>query len=131
MEVDNFWNDRKNSEKVITELNYLKRQLSDIETYKKNIESDIETLELLKTDFDFELFEMLEKQYEDLNLELEQLETSVLLDGTYDHGDAVIEIHSGAGGTEACDWAMMLKRMYTRWCDLKGYKLELVDEQPG
>lgn len=131
MEVDNFWNDRKNSEKVISELNYLKKQLNDIEKYKNNIESDLETLELLKIDFDSELLDMLEKQSESLGIELDKLETSVLLDGAYDHGDAVIEIHSGAGGTEACDWAMMLKRMYTRWCDLKGYKLELVDEQPG
>lgn len=131
MNDDNFWNDRKNSEKVITEINYLKKQLNDIENYKKNIESDLETLELLKVEPDAELVNIFEKQSETLRLELEQLEISTLLDGPYDKGDAVIEIHSGAGGTEACDWAMMLKRMYTRWCDLKGYKLELVDEQPG
>ena len=53
------------------------------------------------------------------------------MDGKYDKDDAILEIHSGAGGTEACDWAMMLKRMYLRWCDNKGYKVELIDEQLG
>lgn len=131
MEASDFWSDRINSEKVITELNYLKKQLNDTEKLKKNIESDIDTLELLKLEPDSELLDILTNQQEHLGQELDCLEIDLLLNGKYDHGDAMIEIHSGAGGTEACDWAMMLKRMYLRWCDLKGYKTELVDEQPG
>ncbi len=131
MEASDFWSDRVNSEKVISELNYLKKQLNDIEQYKHNIENDIETLELLKLEPDLELIEILSAQQEKLRQDLNNLEVGLLLDGLYDHGDAMIEIHSGAGGTEACDWALMLKRMYLRWCDLKGYKYELVDEQAG
>lgn len=131
MEASDFWSDRVSSEKVISELNYLKKQLNDIEQYKKNIENDIETLELLKLEPDSELLDILSIQQEKLGQDLNHLEVDLLLDGPYDHGDAMIEIHSGAGGTEACDWALMLKRMYLRWCDLKGYKYELVDEQPG
>lgn len=131
MEASDFWSDRVSSEKVINELNYLKKQLNDIEQYKQNIENDIETLELLKLEPDLELIEILNKQQEKLGQDLNHLEIELLLDGPYDHGDAMIEIHSGAGGTEACDWALMLKRMYLRWCDLKCYKYELVDEQSG
>lgn len=131
MEASDFWSDRVSSEKVISELNYLRKQLNDIEQYKQNIENDIETLELLKLEPDLELIEILNTQQEKLGQDLTHLELDLLLDGPYDHGDAMIEIHSGAGGTEACDWALMLKRMYLRWCDLKGYKYELVDEQSG
>ncbi len=131
MEASDFWSDRASSEKVISELNYLRKQLNDIEQYKQNIENDIETLELLKLEPDLELIEILNTQQEKLGQDLTHLEVDLLLDGPYDHGDAMIEIHSGAGGTEACDWALMLKRMYLRWCDLKGYKYELVDEQSG
>lgn len=131
MENSDFWNDRINSEKVIAELNYLKKQLNDVEFYKHNIENNLETLELLKTESDDELLKILESEVGQFGIQLEQLEISLLLDDKYDKDDAIVEIHSGAGGTEAQDWAMMLKRMYTRWCDLKGYKVELIDEQPG
>lgn len=131
MKLSDFWSDRTNSEKVITEINYLKKQLIDVENYLHNIENNIETLNLLKEEPDEELMGLLINQVEPLKLQLEQLEVSLLLDGKYDHEDAIIEIHSGAGGTEACDWAMMLKRMYLRWCDDKNYKIEIIDEQSG
>lgn len=131
MEETNFWSDRKKSEKVITQLNNLKKQLSDVELFNKSIEESIETLELLKQETDLELLELLEKQANIFGKQLDELETSLLLDGKYDSYDTIMEIHSGAGGTEACDWAMMLRRMYTRWCDIKKYKIEVIDEQQG
>lgn len=65
------------------------------------------------------------------NEEIEKLNLLLLLNGPYDSKDCILEIHSGAGGTEACDWANMLYRMYTRWCEAKGYKIELLDYQAG
>ena len=65
------------------------------------------------------------------NEEIEKLNLLLLLNGPYDSKDCILEIHSGAGGTEACDWANMLYRMYTRWCEAKGYKMELLDYQAG
>lgn len=65
------------------------------------------------------------------NEEIEKLNLLLLLNGPYDSKDCILEIHSGAGGTEACDWANMLYRMYTRWCETKGYKMELLDYQAG
>ena len=131
MDETNFWQDKRRSEKVINDLNYLKKQLNEVEECKKNVENDIETINLLKNEFDLELVKILQEQIEVLDKRIENLEISLLLSGKYDSFDAIVEIHSGAGGTEACDWAMMLKRMYVRWCDTKGYKIELIDEQRG
>lgn len=66
----------------------------------------------------------LQKQYEELSLFL-------LLNKKYDNSNSILEIHAGAGGTEACDWAYMLYRMYTRYCEKKGYKIEVLDYQQG
>ena len=68
---------------------------------------------------------------ENLPKEIEKLSLLLLLNGPYDKNNCILEIHSGAGGTEACDWAMMLYRMYTRWCEKKNYKIELLDYQEG
>jgi peptide chain release factor 2 len=62
---------------------------------------------------------------------LSGLENLLVLNGPYDQGGAIVEIHPGAGGTESCDWANMLYRMYTRWCSNKGYKVEVIDYQDG
>ena len=62
---------------------------------------------------------------------MKDLELLLLLNGPHDKLDCILEVHSGAGGTEACDWAMMLYRMYMRWCEKKNYKVELLDYQDG
>jgi len=62
---------------------------------------------------------------------VERLELSTLLNGEYDHADAILSVHAGAGGTEAMDWAQMLMRMYTRWAEEKGYQVEILDILPG
>lgn len=72
-----------------------------------------------------------ETENKTLTKKIEDIETLILLNDDYDKNDAVLEIHSGAGGTEACDWANMLYRMYTRYAERKNYKLEIIDQQPG
>ena len=62
---------------------------------------------------------------------MEELNLLLLLNGPYDKNNCILDIHSGAGGTEACDWALMLYRMYTRWCEKKNYKIEILDYQDG
>ena len=129
MKEDNFWNDKRKSEEVISEYNNLKKLLEDTENLKEEIDFHNEALqnsEVGSEDFNWALDEN-----ENLGKKLEELELQILLSGDYDKNDAVLEIHSGAGGTEACDWANMLYRMYSRWCEKKGYKLEVIDEQPG
>lgn len=80
---------------------------------------------------DLEFVELVTSEVDEIKLELDELEIFVLLNGPYDKYNAVLEIHPGAGGTESCDWANMLYRMYTRWCEKHGYKYEIVDEQKG
>lgn len=131
MNEPNFWNDKKNSEKIISELNTLKSSITSVENLKKRINDNLETLELLKLDNDNEVKELIETEINDIDASLNNLEVELLLNGEYDKSDAILEIHSGAGGTEACDWANMLYRMYSRWCENKKYKLEVIDEQSG
>lgn len=85
----------------------------------------------LKNEDDKEMFSLIETENVEIKKELEELEINILLNGPYDKLNVVLELHSGAGGTEACDWANMLYRMYMRWCEKKGYKTEVIDIQDG
>ena len=128
MKHPNFWNDKKNSEKVIAEFNELKRLLDGVTELKNNIEGN---LDLLSLDEDNEVLELLSNDIEKIESNLKEQKVLVLLNGKYDKEGAILEIHPGAGGTESCDWANMLYRMYQRYCDKKGYKYEVIDEQAG
>lgn len=123
-----FWDDQKKSEKIITELNNLKECVEKLETLQEKIESHLEMCDLIE-DKEIEL-ELIHNQPH-IEEDLRKLEIETLFHGPYDSGNAIIEIHSGAGGTEACDWAEMLFRMYTRWCDKKKFSYEVIYEQPG
>ena len=80
---------------------------------------------------DEELEKQINTDFETLRRRTEELKLLLLLNGPYDKNDCILEIHSGAGGTEACDWADMLYRMYTRYCEKKGFKLVVLDVQAG
>lgn len=87
--------------------------------------------ELLDIDPDDDIKKQIEKAVLNIEKQIERLNLVLLLNGPYDKNDCILDIHSGAGGTEACDWALMLYRMYTRWCEKKKYKMELLDYQAG
>jgi peptide chain release factor 2 len=127
MNSPDFWLDQNKANCIINELNSLKKTVEKITNLKVKIESN---LELANCD-DSEIIELITKDMDKIQKELDELEIFVLLNGPYDKYNAVLEIHPGAGGTESCDWANMLYRMYTRWCDKKGYKYEIIDEQKG
>ena len=112
---------------IIDEANNLKKTVEKITNLKNKIDSNLELLQLE----DKEIKELIISQVSEIKEELEELEVFALLNGPYDKYNAVLEIHPGAGGTESCDWASMLFRMYTRWCEKKGFKYEVVDEQKG
>ena len=88
-------------------------------------------LSLLEVEEDQEILSNIEKENIDLDKEIYSLRILLLLNGKYDSENCILEIHPGAGGTESCDWASMLYRMYTRWCEQKGYKTEILDYQAG
>ena len=88
-------------------------------------------LDLLELEPDQDMESQLEETTLELNNKVEQLNLLLLLNGPYDKNDCILEVHSGAGGTEACDWAMMIYRMYTRYCEQNNYKYEVIDYQDG
>ena len=125
------WNDSDNAKKLIDKLNSLKDKVENITSLKKELEDDIELVSLLELEEDNEMLTNIINNLSSLSKRLSSLELEVLLSEEYDSNNAILEIHSGAGGTEACDWAMMLFRMYTRWCDSKGFKYEVLDTLDG
>ena len=124
MKDPDFWNDKRESEKVINELNALKAIIDMATSIKEEIELCRYSLD--ENDFDYP-----RDNQTKVATKLEGLEMQVLLNGLYDQNNALLEIHSGAGGTEACDWADMLYRMYKRWCEKHNYKIDVIDEVKG
>lgn len=127
----NFWNDKKSSEEVISEINTIRNSLNDVKNIKGKIKNNLDIIDSLKNYNDEELKELIELEVEEIKNKLSELEVLLLLDGPYDKLGAILEIHPGAGGTESCDWALMLYRMYTRYFEKKGYKYEVIDYQNG
>ena len=126
----NFWTS-KDKDQIINELNYLKNSLDSVEKIKKLVNNNIEMIEILKEENSEEIKKELEDSIEDLNTKIEDLEVSLLLNGKYDKCGAILEIHPGAGGVDSMDFASMLERMYLRYLEKKGFKTDIIDEQPG
>ena len=124
-EHPNFWEDVNKANEICSNLNMLKKEIESYNQIKNNLEDDLELLDIVDN-------------YEDINNDLirlkniiEELEIKVLLNGEHDKLNCYLEIHPGAGGTESCDWASMLARMYMRFCDIENFKYQIVDEQKG
>ena len=131
MEAPNFWDDPQRSQQMMKELKYLK---DDIETYNKleTQKEDIETLiEMGYEEEDPELIPEIQESLDEFQKEFENIRVKTLLSGEYDENNAIVTLHAGAGGTEACDWASMLYRMYTRWAEAKGFEVEVLDYLDG
>lgn len=120
-----FWDDRNSAEGVVKKLNSLKSDLSFIENLKSRV---VDNLSLID---DIEMLEICNEEYIAISKSYEELRLSSLLNEPYDDNNCIIEIHAGAGGTESCDWAMMLYRMYERYASANGYKFEMLDILQG
>lgn len=130
LQNDNVWNDIKKATKLNNELSTIKKSVENYKIINNKISSSIELLEILTDDEENELLE-LAKELEIIEKEYNDLETETLFDGLYDNSSCFLEIHPGAGGTEACDWADMLLRMYTMFCEKNNFKYEIIDKQKG
>ena len=112
----------------------ISRLSNDVEAWNE-LESkltDAEVMaELLEEEYDEPSAQELKSEVEELERRVEELELKTLLNGKHDKSNAILSIHPGAGGTESQDWASMLLRMYQRWAERKGYKVEVLDLQPG
>ena len=131
MEQSDFWDDLEKSQEVMRQLKTLKQ---DVEDYDKLItaKEDLETLlEMGYEENDPELIPEIEEAIESFEKDFEELRIHTLLSGEYDKENAILTLHAGAGGTESCDWAGMLYRMYSRWAEKKGYQTEVLDYLDG
>ena len=127
----NFWDDKEKADLTLKDIQELKNLTQDIKKLKEDTENNLELIELLLVEKDDELLQNLELDIKNETKQLEKLSVLLLLNGPYDKNNCTLEIHSGAGGTEACDWANILYRMYLRYCEKKGYKVEVLDYQEG
>ena len=124
---ESFWNDPQKAQVVIRQLNATKDVVDSYDALQKALSSLDETQELLKEDFDEEIFELFELEYQEMEKNFADFEIKVLLSHEYDHSSAILELHPGAGGTESCDWADMLYRMYSRWAEKHEFKVSVLD----
>ncbi len=127
-----FWDDQKSAHAVISKLSHLKNICAPAISLSKKIE-DISALEELaeESDDDPALSAELSSESKKIEAEIDSAEIASFLSGPLDGNNAIVTIHAGAGGTESCDWASMLLRMYTRWCERRGFNVELQDVQDG
>ncbi|WP_100067773.1 peptide chain release factor 2 [Treponema vincentii] len=128
---EGFWNDPKKAEKLLTEIKKLKNRIEPWETLIADIE-DLQTLyELTQEAGDADNADSVQEidmSLKELQERFEKLNTLALLSDEVDGSDAFLTVHAGAGGTEACDWAQMLTRMYLRWAERRGFSVETLDE---
>lgn len=128
---EHFWDDRKKAQALINEKNGLVNILESYQSLDTRYASMDETVDMLKHEFDEEMMAMIEAEVVEAQAEFENFEIKILLSHPYDHNNAILELHPGAGGTESQDWAEMLFRMYTRYAENKGYKVKVLDYQEG
>ena len=127
MNEPNIWDNPDEANKISKELSLLKNEVNEYEELISKVSDNLELISLS----DEEMLSSLESEYSELENLYNNFEVKTLLNGEFDSKDCYLEIHPGAGGTEACDWANMLLRMYTMFFDKNDYKYEVIDRQPG
>lgn len=130
MLLSTFWDNREKADKIVKELKNIK---SVIETMNNLIDNVCGNLEMLEgsSEYDSDILSLIEEEFFSLEQKTNKLELETYLNGEYDNSNAIMEIHAGAGGTESCDWANMLYRMYSRYAQKNGYNLIELDKQDG
>ena len=126
-----FWNDQANSSKVLQTIKQYKDRISTYESLANRLEDNIALAEMAIEENEEGYLEEVEAEENAIVEELERQRITLLLSGEYDKNNAIVSFHPGAGGTEAQDWAQMLYRMITRWCEKHDYKVKLIDWLDG
>lgn len=126
-----FWDNTETAQKLINETNSLKEKYQQFHQLSEELDELTVMFELQQEEYDAEIQEELEERIHLLQERLTTYELSLLLNEPYDHNNALIELHPGAGGTESQDWGSMLLRMYTRWAESHGFQVETLDYQAG
>ena len=122
-----FWDNQEKAQKVMKEKKSLEDSLSELEGLQSELEDLLVMIEMAEEAEDEETAAEAISQKEQLDKDLENMKLKTLLNEKYDRNNAIISVHAGSGGTEAMEWAEMLFRMYTRWCEKRGFKYKLMD----
>ncbi|WP_438987312.1 peptide chain release factor 2 [Marivivens donghaensis] len=131
VEDPTLWDDPDGAQKLMRERQMLVDQIAGLRAIKQDLSDNLELIELGEMEDDADVVKEAEEALKDLKVRAAEKELEALLDGEADGNDTFLEINSGAGGTESCDWASILARMYVRWAEKKGYKVELQSESAG
>ncbi|WP_423739254.1 peptide chain release factor 2 [Clostridium saudiense] len=129
MQEKGFWDDVKRAEEVTKESKGIKDRIDRYESLVRRLD-DVEVLAELAEDDEETVNEVI-SEIRDIEKLIEEYKIELLLSGEYDKNDAILSLHAGVGGSDANDWTLMLLRMYTRWCEKKGYKVETLDLLEG
>ena len=131
MEAPDFWDVPEQSNKYMKELKVLKDTISEIEKIEMSYEDILVMIEMGMEEQDEDLISEIREEMDTLISAYQEMRVRTLLNGPYDACSAIMKLNAGAGGTESCDWASMLYRMYTRWAEKKGYGVEVLDSLDG
>ena len=125
------WDNVNKANDLNTRLSYLKKEYDEYNELYSSVNNNLELLEMLKNDEDEELFNSIKDDYSLLETRIKDYEVKTLLNGEFDNNNCYLEIHPGAGGTESCDWASMLLRMYTMFFDRFGLSYNIMEKEDG
>ncbi|MFV0513959.1 MAG: PCRF domain-containing protein, partial [Jhaorihella sp.] len=131
VEDPDLWNDPEAAQKLMRDRQMLVDAMETYDSIRRDLNDNVELIELGEMEEDGEVVAEAEAALKALAAKAADKEREALLDGEADGNDTFLEINAGAGGTESCDWAAMLARMYVRWAEKKGYKVELQSENAG
>ena len=130
MQEQGFWNDIDKAQEITQKSKRLKDKIEKIINLEKSLE-DIEVLKDMIDSDDIDTIKEIISEIKSIEKQIDEFKIEILLSGEYDRNDAILTLHTGVGGSDANDWTYMLLRMYTRWCEKKGYTVKTLEYLPG
>ena len=131
MEAPGFWDNPEKSQNSMKELDSLKNQKQAVEKLEEQFEEIMILIQMGNEEEDEDVLQEVKESFDEFVSVFEKMRIETLLSEEYDRNNAILTLHAGAGGTESCDWAGMLCRMYQRWADKKGYTVDMIDFLEG
>ena len=130
-ETDGFWDDPKNAQNVMKEIKLKENMINLVNKINQDYHDLKDLIELAESENDNDLIKELDNSLDNLIIKSSKYKIETMFSNQNDFSNCFLEIHAGAGGTEAQDWALMLQRMYFRWAEKKGFKVKIIEESPG
>jgi len=130
-ETDGFWDDPKNAQNVMKEIKLKENMINLVNKINQDYHDLKDLIELAESENDSDLIKELDNSLDNLIIKSSKYKIETMFSNQNDFSNCFLEIHAGAGGTEAQDWALMLQRMYFRWAEKKGFKVKIIEESPG